>query len=214
MALQYKTKAGRLTNLTDARFFNAQGVSYLGFSVDALNEYAVSLKDLKEIKQWLFEPRIVLECGEHQDRTEMVHLANEIFAEAVEVSIDHSILRDDHFIYPVFVRLAMEDLQRTRTRKTLRDCDEIEAVILYPGNDDFNWEDFRTKAKGTRNKIRQLKRHIEVYLELPFETSWLLEAIELLEPTGIHIRGDKEDKPGLSKVDEYAELLELIEVEE
>ena len=214
MSLQYKTKAGRLTNLTDARYFNAQGVDWLGFNVDVLAEQSIVLKDLKEIRQWLFEPKIVLECGNHQERTEIIFLANELYAEAVEVGLDHHLMQEDHFVYPIFVHLDFGDLQKTRTRKLLKNQEAIEAIILRDEDPGFNWEKFRKQARGKHRAIGQLKRHVDVLIDLPFQPEWFLEAIELLEPSGIHLRGDKEEKPGLSRVDEYAALLELIESED
>jgi hypothetical protein len=214
MALQYKTKAGRLTNLTDARYFNALGVDWLGFNMDVLDEHSVSLKDLQEIRQWLFEPKIVVEAGLHQDKTELIYLTNEIFAEAVEVPIEHPLLEEDHFLYPVFVSMGFGDLQRTRTRKRLKGFPGIEAIILKEGGKDFSWQDFKkNKARGARNKIRSLKEHFTVLIDLPFHPDWFLDAIETLEVSGVHISGDIEEKPGLSKVDEYDALLSQIEVE-
>ncbi|MCP4122080.1 MAG: hypothetical protein GY751_10030 [Bacteroidetes bacterium] len=214
MALQYKTKAGRLTNLTDARFFNAQGVEWLGFNMDVLDENCVALRDLHEMRQWLFEPKIVIECGMHQDKIELIHLANEVYAEAVQVPIEHEILNEDHFIYPVFVTLNFGDIQRSRIRKKLDNKHLIETVILKAEGGEFDWEKFKKQSKGTKRKIAQLKKHYNVLIDLPFKPEWFLEVIELLDPTGIQISGEKEDKPGISKVDTYADLLELIELED
>lgn len=214
MALQYKIKAGRLTNLTDARYFNALGVDWLGFCMDVLDEHAVSLKDLKEIRNWLFEPKIVLEAGMHQDKTELVYLCNEIYAEAVQMPIEHPLLEEDHFLYPVFVTLDIGDLQRTKTRQRLKSFEGIETVILQTDDASFDWKDFKGRSAGTRNKIRSMKKEVDVLIDLPFDPEWFVEAIETLEPTGIHIRGDKEEKPGLSKVDEYDALLSQIQLED
>lgn len=212
--LQYKVKAGRLSNLTDARFFNAQGVDWLGFSMDVLDENSISLKDLKEIRQWLFEPKIVLECGPHQDRGEMIYLANEIHAEAVHVGLDHPILQEDHFIYPIMVTVGFDDLQHVRLRRALEKQENIEALIVQQPEAGFDWKTFSDHPAGRRRAIEGWRRKYDVLIDLPFEADWLLQALELFNPTGIHLSGTREEKPGLSRVDYYAGLLELLEVDE
>ncbi len=42
-------KISSITNLTDARFFSAIGAHYLGFCLDVLNEYNISIPKAKEI---------------------------------------------------------------------------------------------------------------------------------------------------------------------
>ncbi|MEZ5022348.1 MAG: hypothetical protein R2728_03635 [Chitinophagales bacterium] len=67
-------------------------------------------------------------------------------------------------------------------------------------------ENFKSGIKSKQKSIEKLMRDYEVIIDLPFKKEWFLEAIELLQPSGIHVQAEAEDEPGLSKVDEYDEF--------
>jgi hypothetical protein len=219
MALQYKLKAGGITNLTDARYFNALEADWLGFNLDVLAENSIGLQEAQAIKSWLFAPNIVLECGHHQDKEEMVFLGNELEVAAVQVNWQHTILMEETFLFPLMVVADFVDLENDLFKKTI-DQNEltIETIILvWSENLDRNgfvWSDFKAGIPDFKKAIARLKRQFTVLIELPFEPDWMLEALELLAPDGIHISTKREDAPGMSYVDEYDELLALIELED
>ena len=214
MPLQYKLKAGSLTNLTDARFFNALETDWLGFNLDVLDENSISMKEAQAIKGWLFEPKIVLECGHHQDKTELVYLANELQVKAIQVDIEHPVLKEDHFLYPIILSVDFDKLQHIKFNRALKSKTDIEVIVIKENAKDFNWVAFQKGIKSKQKLISKLKRDYTVLIDLPFKKEWFLEALEMLQPDGIHIAAEKETEPGLSKVDEYGDLLELIEYED
>lgn len=69
-----------ISNLQQARFFQAYDNVLLGFNLDALAQDAVSLTTAKEIVQWLYEPTIILQAASHQSEDELNFLAQEIGA--------------------------------------------------------------------------------------------------------------------------------------
>jgi phosphoribosylanthranilate isomerase len=68
LKLKMQLKISSITNLTDARFFSAIGANYLGFCFDVLNENNISIAKAKEIINWLHEPVIIGEFGNHQTK--------------------------------------------------------------------------------------------------------------------------------------------------
>ncbi|MEZ5006818.1 MAG: hypothetical protein R2753_01570 [Chitinophagales bacterium] len=214
MGLRYKLKAGGVSNLTDARYFNAMGTDWIGFNMDVLDDSSISLKEAQAIKGWLFEPNIVIECGHHQDKVELIYLANELHAAAVQIDIDHPLLEEDHFLYPIILETKFGDLQHIKLKRALRSGLDIEVILVKADEQDFNWENFKSGIKSKQKSIEKLMRDYEVIIDLPFKKEWFLEAIELLQPSGIHVQAEAEDEPGLSKVDEYDEFLSMIEVED
>ncbi|MEZ5001773.1 MAG: hypothetical protein R2730_01945 [Chitinophagales bacterium] len=214
MSLLYKLKAGGVSNLTDARYFNALGTNWIGFNLDVLDDSSISLKEAQAIKGWLFEPNIVIECGHHQDKVELIYLANELEAAAIQIDVDHSLLKEDHFLYPIILEINFDDLQHIKLKRALRSGLDIEVILIKTDDQEFNWEDFKSGIKTKQKLIEKLKREYDVIIELPFKKEWFLEAMELLKPTGLHISTEAEEEPGLSKVDEYDEFLSLIEMEE
>jgi len=57
-------KAGRINNLTDARFFAAANVKYIGFDFRTENKNQLTIEDALEIKNWLSGPEYILEFSE------------------------------------------------------------------------------------------------------------------------------------------------------
>ncbi|HRB69409.1 MAG TPA: hypothetical protein PLC92_04835, partial [Chitinophagales bacterium] len=60
------------------------------------------------------------------------------------------------------------------------------------------------------SKLKQIISTNNVFIETNFTKENILSIVESLQPYGIQISCKKEEKTGLSAVDEYAELLEII----
>ena len=56
-----KIKAGAISHLTDARYFAARDVSWLGFSLNATDPQAMTNRQVAAIREWVDGPGI---CGE------------------------------------------------------------------------------------------------------------------------------------------------------
>jgi phosphoribosylanthranilate isomerase len=182
-------KIASITNLTDARFFSAIGAHYLGFCFDALNEKNISISKAKEIIQWLHEPVIVGEFGIHQCKEEIEFIAKEMQMQEIQIPFSHkekSALNFDKF-------LLVDDWAIVNSQSFMDYC------IL--------------KIKETDIDNLELKKFIannKVFLETDFTKENILSIVEILQPYGIQITCKKEEKPGFSFVDEYAEIAEII----
>lgn len=65
--LKAKIKISQITNLTDARYFAAWGVDYLGFDINPDSPFFISPPLVKEIADWIEGPKIILECHQGVD---------------------------------------------------------------------------------------------------------------------------------------------------
>ncbi len=180
-------KISSITNLTDARFFSAVGAHYLGFCFDVLNESNISVATAKEITKWLHEPVIIGEFGSHQTKEEIEFIAKEMELNEIQIPFNHTqkfALAFDKFLT----------------------VDNWSAINNQPSTDYL-------VLKINEIKNQKLKEFIstnKVFIETDFNTNNILSIIETLQPYGIQITCKKEEKAGLSFVDEYAELLEMI----
>ena len=52
-------KASQITNLTDARYFAAWGVEWLGFGLESGQDYFVTTAQMAAIKEWVEGPKMV-----------------------------------------------------------------------------------------------------------------------------------------------------------
>lgn len=182
-------KISNITNLTDARFFSAIGAHYLGFCFDALNENNISITKAKEIISWLYEPVVIGEFGEHQTKEEIVFIAQQLELSEIQIPFTH--VQKEDLKFEKF--LLTEDWSLAIGQRSL-DC-----FIVKIKADDLHNADLKNFIANNK-----------VFIETDFTKENISTIIEKLNPFGIQITCRKEEKPGFSMVDEYAELLEII----
>jgi phosphoribosylanthranilate isomerase len=183
-------KIASITNLTDARFFSAIGAHYLGFCFDVLNENNISITKAQEIINWLHEPVIVGEFGNHQTKEEIQFIAEQMTINEIQIPFLHNekqLLNFDKFLV----------------------ADDFLSI-----NDALSPTDYfviKTKQSDINNPVLQnFISNNKVFIEADFTKDNIEQIIDLFNPFGIQITCKKETKPGFSFVDEYAEILEII----
>lgn len=182
-------KISSITNLTDARFFSAVGAHYLGFNFDVLNTNNISIPKAKEIIQWLHEPVILGEFGNHQTKEEIEFIAQQLELNEIQIPFDH----------PQKNELAFDKFLAVDNWSLVNGLQSLDQIVV--------------KIKDAEIENAALKHFIsthKVFVEADFSKNNILQIIEILQPYGIQITCKKEEKAGLSFVDEYAELLEMI----
>ncbi len=184
-----KLKVASITNLTDARFFSAIGAHYLGFCFDALNEKNISITKAKEIVQWLHEPVIVGEFGSHQSKEEIEFIAKEMELDEIQIPFSHG--QKDELSFDKFLMLDNWSIVNSQW--------PMDSFVLKINNKDLGNEILRNFISNNK-----------VFIEADFNKENILSFTEILKPYGIQISCKKEEKPGFSFVDEYAETLEII----
>lgn len=183
-------KISSITNLTDARFFSAIGANYLGFCFDVLNENNISIVKAKEIINWLHEPVIIGEFGNHQTKEEIQFIAEEMNLNEIQVPFLHT--EKDELSFEKFLEV-----------------DNIKSI----DNSQWSMDYFVFKMDENNMDNSALKNLIsnhKVFIETDFTKDNIKAIVEHLNPYGIQITCKKETKPGFSFVDEYAEILEII----
>lgn len=81
-------KAGAVTNLTDARFFAAYGVDYIGFCFDPQDPSYISPEQAMAIAGWISGPRIVAEFA-HQDAGNVANILSFMQADVAELGPEY-----------------------------------------------------------------------------------------------------------------------------
>ena len=90
--LKAKIKISQITNLTDARYFAAWGVDYLGFDVDPDSEHFTPPSVVAEIAEWVEGPGMVLESNNSPDEillNDYRKLLQDIIVEIPVTGSDH-----------------------------------------------------------------------------------------------------------------------------
>lgn len=182
-------KISSITNLTDARFFSAIGAHYLGFCFDVLNPNNISLEKVREIIGWLHEPVVVGEFGIHQTKEEIEFIASQLSFNEIQLPFNHP--HKDEFAFEKF--LVADD------RLMVNGQWPMDYFVLKIKENDFD-----------NPELKDFISHNNVFIEADFTKENILSIIESLQPAGIQITCKKEERAGISAVDEYAELLDII----
>lgn len=182
-------KIAAITNLTDARYFSAIGAHYLGFCFDVLNENNISIAKAKEISNWLHEPVIVGEFGLHQTKEEIQFIAEEMQLNEIQIPFSHPQKNELNFEKFLVLDDWSIDIRHWSFDYYVIKINEIDS---------------------TNSELKNFISNNKVFIESNFTKDNILSIIENLNPFGIQITCKKEEKAGLSFVDEYAEVLEII----
>jgi len=82
--LKTRIKAGQITNLTDARYFAAWGIDWMGFNLEAGSEGYLAPQAVVGIKSWVEGPKIIGEF-EFQSAAHMQETAEQLELDGIQV---------------------------------------------------------------------------------------------------------------------------------
>ena len=104
-------KAGSITNLTDARFFAAYDVDYIGFCFDPVSPDYISPQNALAIKGWISGPKIVAEFV-NQDLDNVKNIIS--FFEPDVVEFEGSGFKVQSSVLPVIINLSGNELNEIK----------------------------------------------------------------------------------------------------
>lgn len=209
-------KASSISNLTDARYFAAWHVDWLGFDLTANGLSVLSLPEVKEIKDWIEGPKIVgelevLEIAQSQQIIDFLSLKYIQVGMHTPVEYLNS-LTVDSIIKEVVI-------EPTTTFEALGShlSTYFDYVDYFLINFDKNNLDWMTIENGTILTIAQLQEiceQYEVFLSIDFIPTNIKKILATIQPLGISVKGGMEEKVGLKSYDELDEVFELLEEDE
>lgn len=210
--LKTKVKASSITNLTDARYFAAWEVEWLGFNLEAGSEDYIEPKNMKAIKEWVDGVKIVGEFN--LPDLETVKSAMEVLEiEQLQVGpfTDYNTLKSISELLPVMQEIVVEkDTSLDSLRPVFdQNADLVEVFIL---NFDKNGIDWAFIQQNLLDELKELMPEHPILLSLNFDESNIDEILEELKPLGINVKGGEEEKVGYKSYDELDEIFEKIEI--
>lgn len=214
--LKTKIKAGGITNLTDARYFAAREVTWLGFDLSPGSENYIDTAQMLAIKEWVDGVEIVGEFG--------LESADDILAASRELDLDA-------------VQLSM--IASDETARTLAEQISVikEIVPEYHHSDDdlkeyfkaspenvayfllnlekngFTWQDLQAGSPFTLEAVQAICAQFPVLLALNFKPREVSEILHQLPVQGLHLKGGDEEKVGFKSFDDLDEILDLLDEE-
>lgn len=197
-------KASTITNLTDARYFAAKEVHYLGFNLEEGTEGYLDPIYMKAIREWVEGPVIVGEFDRTPART-VLEAASFFELDAVQVTQTEGLeLLDGLEIFlkipAVADPVALEPLfqkNASLVRYFLLDFSEIDQVASLIQQQAEAWQ--------------QLFASYPTLLDLPVPAAQLPELLQLLQPAGLALRGGEEERVGVKSYEELDLIFDGLE---
>jgi phosphoribosylanthranilate isomerase len=206
MALRTFVKINSITNLTDARYGAGMNVNLLGFNLDLNSEKYISPSVFKEISGWLSGVDFVGEFT-HDCMPRLLEILNEYptitWIEYDRIEELKSLVGKG---YSLIYKMNLEEVREIEP-EVAKELNRLEIIVHAVSKED-------TLSEDDLEVLKKLTEKCKVVLG----TGINVQSVEyLLDKTGIYgisLSGSDEIKPGLKDMDELAEILEKLEVED
>lgn len=210
--LQTRLKISSVNNLTEARYFSAMGVEWIGFDFNPESSRYVDVETAKEISGWLAGPRFLGEFGNHP--VELVNkvsttLGFEIVQTDMDLDLDHLDPKISSLIHRVKIS---PDVQKTALEHFLEERNRWTSQFLLDFTSNVYWKDVEESKVLSKDFLKDLCDEYDVLLKFDFTKENVLAIVETLQPLGIDLSGGNELQTGMQAFDEVGEILELLEV--
>lgn len=211
--LKTKVKASSLSNLTDARYFAAFEVNWLGFNLSAGDADYCPPQTAAEIREWVDGVEIVAEFG-IEDLDEIRPALDLIRPDGVQVGMFASsatimaLSREAQ----VFQEIVPDLPFNGRDLQILMDQNAafVRYFLLNFDKAGISWQDIRNGHPFGPEVLQGICEHYPVLLGLAMSPDDALEALSQLPAQGLSIRGGSEEKTGFKSFDELDPLLEAL----
>jgi len=210
--LKTPIKASQIGNLTDARYFAAWGVEWMGFSLDPSLGEVLPINQIKEIKNWVEGPKMVGEFG-IQSTEEILAITEFLNLDIIQLN-EFAILEQakdlvQHNLIKEFVISGTIEISKLQNRIDEFQND-VKHFLLNFRKSNLSWDRLSSNEK---NQLNELSQSHSIILSMNINPTDLNLMIENYSFEGLEVLGGVEEKVGLKSFDELDELFELIELD-
>ncbi len=212
--LKIKVKAGSITNLTDARYFAAREVEWLGFPLGS-GEGFIEPIQVKAIAEWVDGVRIVGEFG--FSRPEEILAAKKFIGlDAVQVNMFTSLKDISQLAGITIIKevVAGADLSEQELENHLdnfsKHCDFFLLNMSAAG---YSWKELVAGRPYSAAFLNKLCGKHKIILGLDCSADEIDQVLDEVKPYALSFNGGEEEKTGVKSFDELDELLDVLEVD-
>ncbi len=205
-------KASSISNLTDARYFAAWHVEWLGFDLTAAGLAVLPLQEVKEIKDWIEGPKIVGELA-ILDVEESQQIIDFLSLKYIQVGMHTPVEYLNSLNVDAIIKEVIIEPSTTIAEMKAHLSTYFDYVDYFLINFDKNNLDWASIKKGTTLSVAQLQeicQQYEVFLNIDFTPTNIEKILTTIQPLGISVKGGMEEKVGLKSYDELDDLFELL----
>lgn len=214
--LNTKVKANSITHLTDARYFAAWEVEWLGFQLSPGADYYLSPQHVSAFQEWVDGVKI---CGEFglPDIQELNAAIDLLGLKAVQVGLftTYDTIKALEGKVEVLQELVVENYTDMSDLELVMasNKDVVDYFVFQCSKGGIQWSDI---LEGTPFTVEQLQQWANQYpILLDIELDGDTNAAQLLEQVpikGFTVIGGEEEKVGLKSFDELDDFFEALEV--
>jgi len=209
-------KASSISNLTDARYFAAWHVDWLGFDLTPNGLAILSLPEVKEIKDWIEGPKIVGELAV-LDIEQSQQIIDFLDLKYIQVGMHTPVeylnsLTVDSIIKEVVIEptTTLEDLKGHLSTY----FDYVDYFLINFDKNKLGWASIENGTTLTVDQLQEICQQYEIFLSIDFIPTNIKNILATIQPLGISVKGGMEEKVGLKSYDELDEVFEVLEEEE
>lgn len=210
-----KIKVSSVANLTDARYFAARGVDWLGFDFHQGTSTALSPVTALAIKEWVEGVGFIGEFN-WTGADEILQVVQQVGLQGVEVGkfTPTPILETLSDQLPVFREIVVE------YDSTVADCIEsiesvepfVYATILNFNKNGLDWNMLQQQGQFSAPVLQELCERFPILIAMQLSPEALPVFIESVQPFGLVIEGGLEEKVGVKTFDDYDDWFDALEV--
>lgn len=201
-------KASRIAHLTDARYFAAREVDYLGFNLEEGTEGYLDPMYMKAIREWVEGPKIVGEF--HRAPIEVVRESAAFFGlDAVQVSAAvHGDRLADLGEVEVILQVEIGEHGLELPGEVLKQYAALSDVLLFEAAPGVDVQLLFAAAPEFWNDLFRQKPSL-LQADLP-PSAWpnLLDTYPI---AGLGLIGSEEEQTGVKSFDEIEEVFEMVD---
>lgn len=215
--LRTKVKAGSITNLTDARYFAAWEVEWMGFNLDPASGAYVQPQTVKAIGEWIDGPKLTGEFN-LQSADEIRTAVDMLELDAVQAGMftNAATLIELQSPVPVIKEIVVEPgNSNAELRELFGEFAALAQTFLLDfGKNGMDWRQLKQQQNLSVDFVRELCAQYPVLLSLDFDEETLDEVLDTLNPLGLSFTGSEEEKVGFKSFEDIDDLFEILEVRE
>lgn len=188
-------KASRITNLTDARYFAAKEVEFLGFNLEEGTEGYLDPMYMKAIREWVQGPQITGEFS----RASMPYVREAITffgLDAVQLSAGYAAQLEQLTDVPIILEAGAGQLA---------DPDFFRKAAPF-----VRYFLVKTDAAEASEDLKKICAEYPVLLQTDAPAAQLTALLDALQPAGLSLVGGEEEQVGVKSFDEIEEIFEAL----
>ncbi len=213
-SLRCRVKAAAVANLTDARYFAALGVDYLGFALEPGARGAVGAAEVAAFREWIEGPALVGEFGQLDVQT----IAQQVEALSLDVvqigPFGQSAAVAAATGLPVLQELVLGggiDIEAAQ-RLINANAAHVQAFILDFARAGLHWDQVQEDPTWMR-WLEEVCADYPILLDIPAAPEQVSDMLLALNPEGLQLTGGEEELVGLKSFAELDEWFDVLRIE-